>query len=188
MPNYRSKMLTFLSLGEMSSMLLDNTDEDGIFFAVATDATNFKIVMWRKNSTATVDNDLVYPANGPGRWHVLETGSSGSGIGGDIVQIHNLVTDSGSTSLPARGLGKQTLLVNKTSASDSYDTRTLTYMWNGSAWQFVSGTNRIVELGCGIYLDDKEGDYFGQIIFDKSNDPARMYFWYATYNEWILIK
>jgi hypothetical protein len=75
MPNYRSKMLTFLSLGEMSSMLLDNTDEDGILFAVATDATNFKIVMWRKSSSATVDNDLVYSANGPGRWHVLANGS-----------------------------------------------------------------------------------------------------------------
>lgn len=71
MPNYKSKMLTFLSIGEMTSLLLDNTDEDGLLFAVATDSTNFKIVMWRKNSTATVDNETVYPANGPGRWHVL---------------------------------------------------------------------------------------------------------------------
>ena len=75
MPNYKSKMLTFLSIGEMTGLLLDNTDEDGILFAVATDATNFKIVMWRKTSTATVDNETVYPANGPGRWHVLATGT-----------------------------------------------------------------------------------------------------------------
>ena len=75
MPNYKSKMLTFLSIGEMTGLLLDNTDEDGILFAVATDATNFKIVMWRKSSTATVDNETVYPANGPGRWHVLATGT-----------------------------------------------------------------------------------------------------------------
>jgi hypothetical protein len=74
MPNYKSKMLTFLSIGEMTGLLLDNTDEDGILFAVATDSTNFKIVMWRKNSTATVDNETVYPANGPGRWHVLPVG------------------------------------------------------------------------------------------------------------------
>lgn len=74
MPNYKSKMLTFLSIGEMTGLLLDNTDEDGILFAVATDSTNFKIVMWRKTSTATVDNETVYPANGPGRWHVLPIG------------------------------------------------------------------------------------------------------------------
>ena len=75
MPNYKSKMLTFLSIGEMTGLLLDSTDEDGILFAVATDSTNFKIVMWRKTSTATVDNETVYPANGPGRWHVLVIGS-----------------------------------------------------------------------------------------------------------------
>lgn len=75
MTNYKSKMLTFLTVGEMTGFALNSTDEDGILFAVATDAINFKIVMWRKGSFATVDNEWVYPANGPGRWHVLSTGS-----------------------------------------------------------------------------------------------------------------
>jgi hypothetical protein len=74
MPNYKADMLTFSSLGAMSNMLVDSTDQDGLLFAAITDSTSFKIVMWRKNSTATIDNDLVFPANGPGRWHVLPVG------------------------------------------------------------------------------------------------------------------
>lgn len=89
MPNYKSKMLTFLSVSEMISMALDSTDEDGLLFAVATDATNFKVVMWRKNSTATVDNETVYPANGLGRWHVLTGGNINSL---SDVNISNLTT------------------------------------------------------------------------------------------------
>lgn len=74
MPNYKSENLTFLTVAEMTSMQVDSTDQDGLLFAVATDSTTFKMVMWRKTSSATIDNELVYPANGPGRWHVLPVG------------------------------------------------------------------------------------------------------------------
>jgi len=74
MPNYKSDNLTFLTIAEMTSMQVDSTDQDGLLFAVATDSTTFKMVMWRKTSSATIDNELVYPANGPGRWHTLPVG------------------------------------------------------------------------------------------------------------------
>jgi hypothetical protein len=51
--------------------LVDSTDQTGLLFAVKTGPTTFKMVMWIKDSTEVVDNDLVYPANGTGRWHVL---------------------------------------------------------------------------------------------------------------------
>lgn len=168
MPNYKSKMLTFLSLGEMSSMLLDNTDEDGILFAVATDATNFKIVMWRKNSTATVDNENVYPANGPGRWHVLETGSSGGGSS-DIIQF-------ATNTLPSSpDPGKSMCVLTKT---DPY--RTLTYVWNGG-WQLISFTNIIGYFGSGL---DIFGDADGQIAINQANDAIfiwNSYLWQQIY-------
>lgn len=75
MPNYKSDNLTFLTVAEMTSMLVDNTDQEGLLFAVKTGATTFKMVMWIKDSVATVDNESVYPANGLGRWHVLANGS-----------------------------------------------------------------------------------------------------------------
>ena len=72
MPNYKASFFWFPNVAAMSSFLLDNTDEDGLVFAVGVDTTNWKIATWRKNSTAAIDNSVIYAANGPGRWVVLE--------------------------------------------------------------------------------------------------------------------
>ena len=168
MPNYKSKMLTFLSVGEMSNLVLDSTDEDGILFSVAINSTDFKMVMWRKNSTATIDNDLVYPANGPGRWHVLPTSSGGSG-GGDIIQF---ATDN----LPTTpDTGKLICVLTKTSPN-----RELIYRWSGSAWVLISYTN-ILDYGGGSSTGPQmPGDCPGQIFIDQNNSPSTIYIWDNT--------
>lgn len=169
MPNYKSKMLTFLSIGEMTGLLLDNTDEDGILFAVATDSTNFKIVMWRKNSTATVDNETVYPANGPGRWHVLETGSTGIPSSGSIIQFAN-------ESLPASpDTGKSICVLSKT-----LPYRELIYRWNGSSWVLISYTNMLGYGGGSGSGPQTPGDCPGQIFIDQNNVPSTIYIWSNT--------
>lgn len=73
MPGYKSGFLWFPNIAAMSSLLLDSTDEDGLLFAVGIDSTNWKLAVWRKNSTATVDNSKIFSANGPGRWVMLES-------------------------------------------------------------------------------------------------------------------
>ncbi|MEY3067374.1 MAG: hypothetical protein RLZZ532_4166 [Cyanobacteriota bacterium] len=73
MPNYKASFFWFPNVAAMSSFLLDNTDEDGLVFAVGVDTTNWKIATWRKNSTAAIDNSVIYAANGPGRWVVLDS-------------------------------------------------------------------------------------------------------------------
>lgn len=165
MPNYKSKMLTFLSIGEMTSMLLDSTDEDGILFAVATDATNFKIVMWRKTSSATVDNDLVYSANGPGRWHVLETGSAGTPSEGSIIQF--ALND-----LPATpDAGKTICVLTKT-----YPDRELIYRWSNGVWILISYTN-ILDYSGGSSGPSVIGDSPGQMFIDQGTTPKTIYIW-----------
>ena len=76
MPNYKSSFFWFPNIAAMSSLLLDETDEDGLVFAVGTDPTNYRIAVWRKNSTATIDNNTVYAANGLGRWIVQQSPGS----------------------------------------------------------------------------------------------------------------
>lgn len=73
MPNYKASFFWFPNVAAMSSFLLDNTDEDGLSFSVGIDETNWKIATWRKNSTAAIDNSVIYAANGPGRWVVLDS-------------------------------------------------------------------------------------------------------------------
>lgn len=76
MPNYLANRW-FNSTSEMSSFLVDATDEDGLGpFLVRLDDTNFKLVVWRKSSTATIDNNAIFAANGPGRWVALVSSSN----------------------------------------------------------------------------------------------------------------
>lgn len=200
MPNYKSKMLTFLSIGEMTGLLLDNTDEDGILFAVATDSTNFKIVMWRKSSTATVDNDKVYPANGLGRWHVLATGTSSlanltdvmitsltagqtlvyngsswvnqTGGSGDIIQfVDNTLPIS-----PAEG--KSICVVNKNNPD-----RYLMYRWVGGVWELIAFTN--IEDEAGSAGPTVIGDCPGQIFVNTASVPKQVFIWNDA--EWIQV-
>lgn len=200
MPNYKSKMLTFLSIGEMTGLLLDNTDEDGILFAVATDSTNFKIVMWRKSSTATVDNDKVYLANGPGRWHVLATGTSSlanltdvtitsltagqtlvyngsnwvnqTGGSGDIIQfVDNTLPVS-----PAEG--KSICVVNKNNPD-----RYLMYRWVGGVWELIAFTN--IEDEAGSAGPTVIGDCPGQIFVNTASVPKQVFIWNDA--EWIQV-
>jgi hypothetical protein len=73
MPNYKSSFLWFPNVAAMSSLLLDSTDEDGLFFAVGVDDTTWKLATWRKSSTATINNTTIFAANGPGRWVILDS-------------------------------------------------------------------------------------------------------------------
>lgn len=73
MPNYKSSFLWFPNVAAMTSFLVDNTDEDGLMFAVGIDNTQWRLAVWRKYSTTTVDNINVFPANGIGRWIMLQS-------------------------------------------------------------------------------------------------------------------
>lgn len=71
MPNYLANRC-FNSTSEMSAFAVDSTDEDGLGpFVVPIDPTSYKVFTWRKNSTATIDSETIYAANGPGRWIAL---------------------------------------------------------------------------------------------------------------------
>ena len=89
MPNYKSSFLWFPNIAAMSSLLVDSTDEDGLVFGVAVDNSNWKLVTWRKNSTAAIDNTTVFAANGPGRWIALNSSSTPT-TQKDMIQVSNL--------------------------------------------------------------------------------------------------
>ena len=70
---------TFQSVQQMQSLQLDSTDEDGIGpFGLLQGEDKETLVIWRKNSTATIDNKTVWAAS-LGNWKAV----GGSG-GGDI--------------------------------------------------------------------------------------------------------
>jgi len=73
MPNYLANR-AFISIEEMTSFVVDNTDEDLLGpFIVAINQNDYKLVVWRKNSTKTIDNINVFSAV-LGRWIALASG------------------------------------------------------------------------------------------------------------------
>ena len=70
----------------MKSFALDSTDEDGLVFAVGNGDNNAYIAVWRKNSTAPVNNASVFLPNGPGRWHVAPMNIGGL-TEADVIRI-----------------------------------------------------------------------------------------------------
>lgn len=79
MPNYLANR-AFANITDMTSFLLDDTDEDMLGpFILPTNANDYRLVVWRRYSTKAVDNETVYPANGPGRWVILPSGGGGGG-------------------------------------------------------------------------------------------------------------
>lgn len=149
MPNYKSSFLWFPNVAAMSSFLLDSTDEDGLMFAVGFNVTDWKLAVWRKNSTATIDNSKVFAANGLGRWIVLplenEGGGGGGGGGGAGGALATVSSVSPSTIQPVGTVYVWTEDSSETYSPDvegRYPNSVITYVSNGSAW-ITTSANKI---------------------------------------------
>lgn len=72
---------TFESVQEMQSLTLDSTDEDGLGpFILILGEDEAVVVVWRKNSTKTIDNETVWAAS-LGRWESISGAGGGSVTG-----------------------------------------------------------------------------------------------------------
>lgn len=121
MPNYLANRW-FSSLSEMSTFVVDSSDEDGLGpFMIGIDETNFRLATWRKTSAAVVDNVTIFLANGPGRWVVY-----------DPREFFNPVIKSNITPSTVLPLGT-TYIWTENGAEDSFDS-VISYVSDGVSW------------------------------------------------------